>query len=53
MGYLMPTKQNKRIIIIAVILFLIMQTLILGSIPKGTDNEPFNVVVKTAQVFTK
>jgi UPF0755 protein len=42
----MPTKQNKRVIIIAVILFLIMQTLIFGSIPKGTENEPFNVVVK-------
>ena len=42
----MPVKQHKAVIIIAVILFLIMQTLIFGSIPKDTENKPINVVVK-------
>ncbi|MCX5806346.1 MAG: endolytic transglycosylase MltG [Proteobacteria bacterium] len=42
----MPAKHHKRIIIITAILFLIMQTLIFGSIPMNTENEPINVVVK-------
>lgn len=43
----MPAKQHKKIIIIAGILFLIMQTLIFASIPRSTENEPVNVIVKS------
>ncbi|MCX5813128.1 MAG: endolytic transglycosylase MltG [Proteobacteria bacterium] len=43
----MPAKQHKIIIIIAVMSFLIMQTLIFASIPKSTENEPVNVIVKS------
>jgi len=41
----MLAKQSKRIII-ASLLFLVMQTLIFASIPKDTDTETIRVVVK-------
>jgi UPF0755 protein len=43
----MPVKQHNKIVIIAVILFLIMQTLIFASIPRSTENEPVNVIIKS------
>jgi len=42
----MPAKQYKKTIIIAVVLFLIMQILIFGSMPRSTENQPVKVVVK-------
>jgi UPF0755 protein len=41
-----PAKQYKKIIIIVVMLFLIMQSLIFASIPRSTENEPVNVIVR-------
>ncbi|MCX5809210.1 MAG: endolytic transglycosylase MltG [Proteobacteria bacterium] len=42
----MLKKQSRRIIVIACLLFLVMQTLIFASIPKDTDSETIKVVVK-------
>lgn len=42
----MPAKQHANIVLLTAILFLIMQTIIFGSIPRDTDNEPFNIVIK-------
>jgi UPF0755 protein len=43
----MPAKQHKKIIIIAVLLFLIIQTLIFASIPRSTENEPVNIIIRS------
>ena len=43
----MPVKQRNRIVVISVFFFLIMQTLIFASIPKGTSNGAKAVVFRS------
>jgi UPF0755 protein len=42
----MLTGHDKKIIVIAIIIFLATQTIIFASIPRDTDNTPINIVVK-------
>jgi UPF0755 protein len=43
----MPAKQHKKIVVITVILFMIIQTLIFASMPRSTENKPVNVIIKS------